>query len=185
MNRVATVSMLAMLACAPGNLGVCDAEAMAIAYRIVEPESGDTKLYAGQALLYRSCGGGTLCHAAAAEGADRFGVPSGLDFDMQLVRGADYRAHEQLRASVQRVRDWNTVIMSEVDEGSMPPGEAGELAVRGVAFHMMDDASVLPPLESDAGRMILRQWLACGAPVIEREDRRPIGFAPVGDIAIP
>ena len=57
----------------------------------------------------------------------------------------------------------------------MPPSGADAAAIRDGApvFHRIGTSEPLPEIESTEGREILRNWLACGTPVIERtQDRR-------------
>jgi hypothetical protein len=52
-----------------------------IAYRLAD----GLPMYEGQALVQTTCGAGQFCHSPAAVGADRIGVPAGLNFDVDLA----------------------------------------------------------------------------------------------------
>jgi hypothetical protein len=130
-----------------------------------------TPAYAGQALLLTSCGNGRTCHSSGA--AARHGVPLGLDFDPHLVDdqlGADVR----LRGVQELIHRYRDDIYADVLSGSMPPGEVG----RAVDLHdtnpylyfrsVDDDGTLLPEIASAEGAEILRNWLACASPVVER-----------------
>jgi hypothetical protein len=69
--------------------------------------------------------------------------------------------------------EWRYHIMHELEDGTMPPGEAGELVLDGardMAYRMglPESSPELPAIDTSEGRAIVEQWLACGAPVIER-----------------
>ena len=105
----------------------------------------------------------------------RYGVPFGLDFDMNLA--AD-KTHADVLARGQRIAyRWRHVIYQHVDHDKMPPPGIGEEVVEvGTPF------VGLPPISSAEGKEKLRNWLACGLPVIERNDARPAGAPVVGVI---
>lgn len=173
----ASASVLAVLSLflcgCPPDLGPCDPEA---ARRVVFT-ADDSRLpaYGGQALVESSCGGGAFCHAELAEGPARYGVPAGLDFDVSLAENADQTA--RLRRGIETLRAWRLEAYREVHAGTMPPGAIGSaIASTGIAY------ADLPPVGTAEGDEILRNWLACGAPVVERTTPRPDGFEPVGDI---
>ena len=178
--------------------GDCDPVAEALAYEVVYTEDG-LPAFAGQAMLNRSCGNGQFCHTEGISAAtDRNGAPSGLDFDLPLAaiaspRSLDARATIEaaalrLAAHQERVYSMRGDIWGQVTSGSMPPrGEAGDavrdrvaatpgydrLAADGATF------SPLPGLDTDEGREILRSWLACGVPVVDRTIENAVD-APVG-----
>jgi hypothetical protein len=131
--------------------------------------------YAGQAMVITSCGNGGFCHADVAP-AQRFGVPAGLSFDLRVATaGHDL---ERLRRAHGNVVDLAGRMYDAVVDDRMPPGGRSE-DVRALAREYRG----LPPLESPEGRAILRNWLACGAPVVERvSDDRPDGVAPIGAV---
>src|SRR5690606_2947133 len=62
--------------------------------------------------------------------------------------------------------DHRRAIYDTVEAGTMPPGAAGKERIKSVVF---TDAAgnVLPSIDSAAGKKILRNWLACRAPVVE------------------
>lgn len=113
----------------------------------------------GQALAHESCGNGAFCHSSAAKGGSRFGAPAGMNFDM-LPSPSGWPELVQRRENA-----WDLV-----QSGDMPPGKTGQGVVDegGWVFdvHLSADAPKLPPLSSDAGKAALRNWLACGAPIV-------------------
>ena len=145
-----------------------DARARTIVYR-----RDGSPAYAGQALLITSCGGGSFCHSEGATGAARFGVPLGLDFDPELADQVADPVHgaARLRRAQLRIFEYRDQIWTAVLDGSMPPPGALGTRVRQapyVTFDAADARTDAPTLDTDAGRETLRNWLACGAPVIER-----------------
>jgi len=164
---------LAMIGCRP-DLGECD---MPTARLVVYSALDGSPSYAGQALLQGSCGDGSFCHAERA--SDRFGAPADLDFDLGLAR--DDAGLERLRRGQRHVYENRYGIMAAIEDGSMPPGDAGE-RVASLGTPYLD----LPPLSSSSGRSIVRNWLACGVPVVERTqaDRAP-GLMAVGATVAP
>jgi hypothetical protein len=88
---------------------------------------------------------------------------------------------ERLREDLATARRFRHEILREVQRGEMPPGEAGRAVVE--ASPRYRD---LPALDEPAGREILRNWLACDLPIVERTaDDRPPGEEPIGAIVPP
>ncbi len=150
----------------------CDDDAA----RAVVYDAAGRAMYAGQAIVTGSCaGGGNFCHSETAR--DRWGVPGGLDFDAFPLSVAPMAADEEglarlvrIQATIHRNRNaiWSTVV-----GGSMPPGAAGEQVVVNNHGWVNDPADVesdlpLATLDTEEGREILRNWLACGSPIVER-----------------
>lgn len=156
------------------DLGECD-DALA---KTVYYDGLGEPAYSGQALMTASCGGaGGFCHVSSARGAQRFGVPAGYDFD--LVLASDSASTDVLRSGVDRVRDDREDIYASVESGRMPTVDSFHA---NVAAYQSEGREGLPALTTDRGKNLLRNWLACGAPVVERTTDRPVGVAPVGDI---
>lgn len=151
--------------------GECDEE---LARRVVYTHEDGLPAYAGQALVQSSCGDGSFCHAEAALGSERYGAPGGLDFDLALAETAE--EVERLRRGQRQVYRWRRQVLAEVTSGDMPPGEAGRLVARVGVY------ADLPPLAGPEGIETLRNWLACGAPVVERTSPYPPGVEPVGAV---
>jgi hypothetical protein len=157
-RRLISLSSLASLVsgCAP-DLGPCD---MGAASEVVYSPQGlvATK---GQALVYNSCGQGAFCHSANAKGSARYGVPLGLDFDM-LPSPTGWPEVANRRADI-----WQSVT-----RGDMPPGHAGATKTGNTLWsfdaRQRKDAPQLPALLTNDGKAALRNWLACGAPVVAR-----------------
>ena len=142
--------------------------------------------------MIESCGGGGFCHAEGIDVANRFGAPFGLDFDMRLVSTNSelnpsevdrLNRHQQLLFN-NRGRVW-----AAVESGEMPVGgPVGEEVLDSTSVgyeRVQDDMTTffeLPGIETAEGRELLRNWLACGTPVIERTELPNMGEATVGVI---
>lgn len=137
------------------DLGECDSVA---AEELVYGRGGllATK---GQALVHDSCGNAAFCHSSGANGGARHGAPMGMSFDM-LPRPSGWPI----------VSDERGAMWSEVRDGTMPPqGVGGQLQGDGEWMFDIDrtaESTKLPALATDEGKSILRNWLACGAPVV-------------------
>lgn len=162
-----------------------------IAYRATD----GLPMYEGQALVQSTCGDGAFCHAPAAVGADRIGVPAGLNFDVDLactdasqdpscaqpIESCDggqtdtpyCRRLKGLDDNQNQVRNWAEGMIQEMRQGAMPPGEAGRRARDNTPWLRKSDGSELPPIESGEAQEIVRNWLACQAPVIARTEIPP------------
>lgn len=179
--------------CQP-SLGECDMlEARAVTY-----DTLGKPYYEGQALIVASCGGtGGFCHTNAATGTARHGAPFGFNFDMELVPRnltleRDVAATNVLRDGQARIYEERQAIYGAVLDGDMPALGA---------FYQHADNFVdsnghhLPRLNTPEGQDILRNWLSCGSPVVERRPtvddaghfvfERPAGVTAVGDIVAP
>lgn len=113
----------------------------------------------GQALMHDSCGNAAFCHSNGASGDSRYGVPHGLDFDM-LPSPSGWRT----------VREHEEDVWEAVLDDNMPPAGVGK-KVQGDGDWRFDpnrsaSSEKLPALSSAAGKAALRNWLACGAPVV-------------------
>ncbi|MCB9659495.1 MAG: hypothetical protein H6726_17755 [Sandaracinaceae bacterium] len=157
-------------------LGPCDELA---ALRVVYDEEG-TPAFEGQALMVQSCGFGAFCHAGEVEPARRLGAPHGLDYDLRIVNVDDDDAH--VAAGFARlVTMWNRAfrhrhaIWTAVDRGRMPVGGGAGADVQSAApvYSGRVSATRLEPiagLDTSSGRSALRNWLACGLPVVQSTD---------------
>jgi hypothetical protein len=162
-----------------------------IAYRAAD----GLPMYEGQALVQSTCGDGSFCHAPAAVGGDRFGVPAGLNFDVALgctdassdpscaqpiqsceggqTSSAYCDSLTRLQNNQSEINSWAEGMVQEIRQGRMPPGEAGRSVVNPAPWLRKSDGSELPPLGSSEGQDIVRNWLACQAPVIARTETPP------------
>jgi len=183
------VAFLGIAGCA-ADLGVCDAVA---AERVVYDTRTGLPAYEGQALLLGSCGGGQFCHAAGVDAEARHGVPAGFDFDVRLASN-DARTFpeevERLRHARFRVRQARDAIWEEVVAGAMPPAstEAQRVVAAGPQHARLlatGESEPLPGLATPEGREVLRNWLACDGPVIERTVARADGVPSVVVAALP
>lgn len=153
--RTALCVLVALSAAGCGDdLGECD---RAAAQQLVYGQNGlvATK---GQALLHDACGSAAFCHSSRATGADRFGAPALLDFDM-LPRPEGWPEVVRNREEI-----WKSVL-----DGSMPPRGVGERVVAHGAWafdRLHPGGALLPGLATHDGKAALRNWLACDAPVV-------------------
>lgn len=159
-----------------------------IAYRLTD----GLPMYEGQALVQSTCGNGSFCHSPAAVGALRIGVPAGLNFDVALActdasqnatcaqpiqscEGGQTQTPycerlQRLRGNQDQIQKWSEGMIQEMRAGAMPPGAAG-LDVRDRRVWIQDSTGdPLPPIESGEAQEIVRNWLACQAPVIARTE---------------
>jgi len=175
LHRSATSSFLLgalLLTACSARVGTdCDIDlARTIAY-----SPGGSPAYAGQSMLLTSCAGeGSFCHSDVA--TERYGAPFGMNFDPFLAddsrfqgdsaAGARHLYEAQLLSH--RFRD---DIYAQVVSGAMPPGGVGTATLR-APYRTYADASdatgaPVPSIRSAEGRELLRNWLACGSPVVE------------------
>jgi hypothetical protein len=110
----------------------------------------------GQALMHESCGSASFCHSSKAEETKRQGAPYGMNFDMlpSPIGLGDVFHHAD-------------GIWTQIDERSMPPSDypVGEGLWTYSRLRSMDEPR-LPKLQTREGRAIMRNWLACGSPVV-------------------
>jgi hypothetical protein len=183
-NAASTTLLLsaALLLGCETDLGECD---MATATKLVYSPSG-VPYYEGQALVHQSCANG-VCHSAGAKGNGRIGVPHGLNFDVQTLQPMSTPTDlAVLQSGVDRIREEPGELYDLVDSGEMPPGNAGKriaLAWRTLDANMKPTvATGLPSVRGNAGKEVLRNWLACDAPVVAGVKGAPAGAETLGDI---
>lgn len=169
---LATFTISLSIGCSP-DLGECDEMA---AMELVYTADG-TPALAGQALVNQSCGGGGFCHSAGAEPLERVGAPAGLDFDLALASSSEeFNEAAVMRLDRDQVRafDLRHEILEQVQRGLMPPPgpEAADALASMPTYDRVaaDGTSFvpLPALDTEEGEQILRNWLACGLPIVER-----------------
>lgn len=177
-----------LLGCEP-EVGECTEADFEQAIRVAYDQASGYPAYEGQALMISSCGNGGFCHGASPDEA--YGVPEGLHFDVQLA-GIDGRVDEREVARQRRGRfrvvQEGRLILHTVDLGTMPPPPNGDdvrevLESAPIYVRAGEDGfEELPGVDTADGREILRNWLACQAPVIERpvprEDMVPAVVVP-------
>lgn len=139
-------------------------------------------MYTGQAIMKQSCANG--CHSSTAEGQARQGAPKGLDFDLlPLSEGTpvtgtdgvvrlqlDPQALADLRHRQRKVYDEREDIWEQIQKGLMPPESTFEVLTTIVESMFNNDGSctrgqALTSLDADKEK--LRNWLACGTPIVE------------------
>lgn len=127
--------------CGP-DLGECDMTMLGGSEDVMMPSP-----HSGQLVINRNCAN-SRCHSAGAKGALRVGAPAELNFD--VVPGSTSAEEiSKTREGASVVFDNRESMWAEIEGGSMPPGRpaaGGEL--------------------SATDKEVVRNWLACGAPVI-------------------
>ena len=178
---------LVFAGCNSGDLGECNLDgttpagdpiegpaAFDVAYR----QTDGVPMFEGQAIVQSSCGNGSFCHTPNAGGGDRFGTPAGLNFDVDLACNeaidpdCPTESLQLLQSSQNYTASWGEGIISEVRGGTMPPGAAGR-QVRDDTPWIREEGTPLPVLGTSEATEIVRNWLACGAPVVARTDLAP------------
>jgi hypothetical protein len=172
--------------CAVFSLGACDdlGECDDPALGRTPVKVGTQVMYAGQAIIWKSCASG-ICHSEIA--TNRYGVPAGLDFDIAPVSastvvdtdagalGSVAQADlERLREHQRKVFDKRDSIWEQVKRDLMPPDGVGEPfrnttngTLITVSGGTCTDGLALGPITSNETREQLRKWLACGSPIVE------------------
>lgn len=180
---VLCLSLFVISACrAP--LGECDNAALSIVYTQDSTANRVVPMYDGQALLVESCGAaGGNCHNASATGDLRQGVPLGFDLNLQpYIAGACddpesalcLQEQHRLRSASRISYEYRRLSFSEVEQERMPPttptSDVSSFAFRAYIREQqsLDQATALPSLATDEGKEIVRNWFACGAPVVGR-----------------
>lgn len=108
--------------------------------------------YLGQQHVHNSCAAGR-CHSALATGTARNGAPAGLDFDAPGTVATP--ADAQLQATgLANIREHASEIFAAIEDGTMPAGTAEA------------PAAAIDALQKEQ----IRNWLACGAPVVAPDD---------------
>jgi hypothetical protein len=103
----------------------------------------------GQVAVQARCASGR-CHSETASGKLRMGAPAGLSFDVVPADTSDAEI-AKVERGVQKVQADSHEMWGQIEDGNMPPEGQGSLSAS-------DKESV-------------RNWLACGAPIINA----PIG----------
>ncbi len=178
-RALTALAMMFASGCLPG-AGECDERA---ATELAYDEFG-TPAFVGQALVVESCAAG-FCHASGIEPEKRNGAPAGLDYDVATASTGDDLADLRsvaLRAAQFRILQQYGMVLDQVRSGQMPPGgHAWDDYQASATAHYTrpgpDGAPIaLPSIRSPEGQEALRNWLACGAPVVERTEPRSDGL---------
>jgi hypothetical protein len=161
--RLVLAPVTLMLALAPGcgsdevPVGTeCDADAA----RTVVYRADGSPAYAGQAYVIGTC---EVCHGERSSA--RQGAPNARIYGLSLASGeGDARIAELqrlLREQQTTFRDrdavYGTVVHGEMPSGGWPV-DPGYSSASGEA---------LPAITTEEGQEILRNWLACGLPLVE------------------
>lgn len=202
-HRLTPLAALALALVTQGcetDVGVCDPDmASQLAYQ------GGVPGFTGQVILTNSCAGGYCHYSQTAdeELENRLGAPRGLDFELTPFVGprlddptAEETRTRELLARHRRVFDMRGHIWAQVQARTMPPWdwnqplpedpdddtllEAAQRQATLEDFEVVVDEETgerapVPTLETEEGREILRNWLACDAPIVERTQGSAIG----------
>jgi hypothetical protein len=171
---VAPVFVLALASC-EADLGTCN---MTAATDIVYAADG-TPYYPGQAIVQQSCAGG-FCHASGAVDANRFGAPHGLNFDVvPLTATATESQLSVLHAGISKVRDEANDMWGQIDADTMPPGDKGKRMPQS----WTDGTNPVDlDIQNATGKATVRNWLACGAPIVAGVTGAPAQAMALGNI---
>lgn len=182
MRRLLPFALVSLLAsCA--SPGACDPDDSH--FDLVYDSQG-VPAFAGQAMIIESCGYGNYCHSGPeVTGANRIGAPVGLDFDLRVASvGIEEEplATERLDQNQVRMIGMRDSVWSQVSTGNMPPpgNQYRDLLTAGGsdperhAYVASDGARTpLPDIASAEGRELVRNFLACAGPVVERVVAHP------------
>lgn len=151
------MALVATSACSPTVGTNCDENLARTAYYRT---SDGMPAYGGQALILENC---SSCHSDPGA----FGAPAGLEMDANLVTGTGEDAITQGRHLLSRqtiIHRHRDLIYGQVVGGHMPPRGF----VPAESGYEDADGNALPSITTPAAHEILRNWLACRSPVIER-----------------
>lgn len=171
---------LAAMGCTP-SLGACD---LAAATEVVYERGGAAPAYAGQAYMINAC---ASCHGQDP-GTNRRGAPVGLEFDVTLISATDaseaMRQALELRDAQDSVSAYRGIVYEQILNGEMPPKNFDPVSS---GYVYVDSAGVeteLPDINSAEGHEIVRNWLACGAPLIQSTTDRSVSCMANSDCVI-
>jgi mono/diheme cytochrome c family protein len=155
---------------------------------------GGSIQYGGQAILNASC---APCHSEGAKGAMRQGAPEGLDLDLrpadpedpEEASGVESNKVTLTQSTISRLRgrqrsvfEERDLIYDQVVRGLMPPdGLGAQFRKAIVSIFDSDDESpctqgaAYAPTTAKASQEVLRNWLACGAPIVETTSPMVLG----------
>lgn len=181
LGLLACVGFLCLAGCET-DLGPCEiASVRTLAY----DEVTGLPAYRAQAVMHASCGSGAFCHSQNARGSDRFGAPSGMDFDLLTVTSCTADTDEcRADRDTKRLKDglfetferrfdiWRTI-----QNGTMPPGHAGKSLLKAGSGYRDGNGNELGSIATKEGKEHVRNWLACSPPllIVERTYPHPNG----------
>lgn len=153
------VVAVALAGCS-ADVGKCDIE-RAVNIVFVAPEGAwrpGQAMYEGQAYLATEC---ATCHSHGATGTARGGAPVGLDFELgPLAHPPSANAVEDLSRRRMRVLQVAPLIVDSLRQSAMPPLGSSPRAT------LVTASAPHPPLAGSDRTEVLRNWLACGAPMV-------------------
>lgn len=157
-------------------------------------------IYGGQAIMNKACSTG--CHSSSATGTDRHGVPAGLDFDLLPVDEAEAAGTKKigdttivklksaqiagLRARQRKIVEQRSLIWQQVQDGLMPPSGMFE----SVMSTIFASSKAMPckggkpysKMGVSQTREVFRNWLACGAPLVETNGAKVMQSSALGAV---
>jgi mono/diheme cytochrome c family protein len=145
--------------------------------------------FGGQAIINASCAG---CHGSQVKGAARRGAPAGLDFDLYPVAESEADGMSMnkdgdpivtltpdqvdgLRERQRLVFEERDLIWEQVKDELMPPNGLGEVYRALMGLVDTDDEEPctrrkqFKAITEKSSQDVLRNWLACGAPIVESQ----------------
>jgi len=145
----------------------------------------NTVVYGGQAIINKACTSG--CHSSKATGKDRHGVPAGLDFDLIPIDEEDAAGTKKsggativklkssqiagLRARQKKIVEQRNLIWQQVEDGLMPPSGMFDSVMSNIFASSektpCEEGKEFTKIPLPQTREVLRNWLACGAPLVE------------------
>ena len=140
--------------CGETDLQYCDMEALR---EVVYTQDGQPA-YQGQALMQVSCGNGAFCHSELASGRDRYGVPAGLDYDMNLAYVSMATPTDVVKENMARLgrgletlrdEEWRHTVYGLVLDDAMPPrGEVGDMVLAAAPRYFHEDMTEMAGLDT-------------------------------------
>ncbi len=131
--------------CQPG-VGQCDQATLGD----INPQTATTPLV-GQLAVQHNC---ATCHSVNAVGDARVGAPAGLDFDVVPLDNSPLEL-AKITHGAKQVSQHREAMWGQIESGYMPPKGHGVL--------------------SASDKEAIRNWLACGAPVVDAPAMGPSG----------
>ena len=178
MRALWVVTLLFGVACR-SPLGECGVDDVARLPIVFDAKDGViVPMYAGQALTLQYC---ATCHSEGAPKERRGNAPVGFNFDLQPLHedcpgetreAACLEGQRRLRTADTIMQEYRQLSWNEIDQERMPPvGTFEEDANEGNSrfFQRIEEGEPvdpLPNLSDPLSRDLMRQWLACGGPVV-------------------
>jgi hypothetical protein len=154
-----------------GDSGFCHSPSAEGAGRAGAPFGLDFDLALACRVGVDPCCDEAQCEAYAMDACEGSAEPDCVQttYDTEMARVGE--GIERLRRNQRQTYDHRYDVLRTVQDGSMPPGAAGQGTRAFAEYYGEFEAGTfsgrIPTLETRAGREVLRNWLACGSPVLE------------------